>query len=144
VAVGISDPAAKALLINLDFNIHAPLKTVLFSGFDVDPPAGKTIIQGFVPNKDVAFQAGATHLSLQSAFAKVNFEDGSGKMEMSNIVNLPIDSSATNVALTPSNVPSGNGTSFYLLKLTFYELVNTVQYPLLKGAANACSIIQVL
>lgn len=143
VQVGIGTPAGKAALKGFNFNKRSILGSVLFKPFAVAPGTGEITISDLIPMNDIAFPAGATHLSLRSVFADIDFGGNLADVQISNTVNLPIDGTSTNAVLTPPAVPSGAGVKFYLLMIEFFQEVNGVQYSLKNGAYNALCIVDV-
>ena len=143
VGVGILTPDGKALLKGFNFNKLAILGGVLFKPYAVAPATGEITIANLVPVNNIAAPAGATHFSLTSAFANVDFVGGLYDVQLSNVVNLPIDGTSTNVVLTPVAVPAGAGVNFYLLMIEFFQEINGIQYSLKNGAYNALSIVDV-
>lgn len=143
VAIGIADPAALALLKDFDFNDSAALGGVLFAPFTVVPVSGVINIPALVPINDLAYPTGATHISLKSAFAVVDFTNGTSAIEYSPVTNLPIDGTNTPVTLTPAGVPAGAGTKFYLMLIEFFQEVNGIQYSLKNGSYNVLNIVEV-
>lgn len=144
VGVGIATPEAKALLKGFDFNNKAILGSILFNPYSVDPATGVVTLNGLVPINELNAPSGATHMTLRSAWAKVDFATGDTDVQESNVENLLIDGTSTDVILTPAATPSGSGTDLYLLMIEFFQEVNGVQYTLKNGAYNALSIIEVL
>jgi hypothetical protein len=142
-SVGLGDVAGKALLKGFEFNINAILKSILFKPYAVATATGVITINGLVPINDVAFPAGATHMTLSGAFADIDFATGGSEVEFTNKVNLPIDGVSTDVVLTPAAVPAEAAVKLYLLKVEFFQLVNAVQYSLKSGAFNAMAIVEV-
>jgi hypothetical protein len=59
---------------------------------------------GFVPINDISYPSGATHISLKSAYANVDFTNEISAIEYSPVTNLPIDGTNTPVTLTPAGV----------------------------------------
>lgn len=143
VGVGIADPVALDLLKGFNFNIHAIFSSVFFAPYTVDVASGKIAIPALTPINDVNFPAGATHITLQSAFAKVDFATGISDITFSNEVNLPIDGTTAAQTLTPSAVPAGGGSQLYLLEIKFFQEVNAIQYSLKNGAYNSLAIVEV-
>jgi hypothetical protein len=143
VGVAIALPSAKAMLKNFNFNKKAILGSILFQPFVVTPGTGEITINGLEPINDIAFPAGATHITLKGSWAKIDFATNGYEVQLSNVVNLPIDGAATNVVLTPVAAPAGAGTDLYLLQIEFFQEVNGVQYSLKNGAYNALSIVEV-
>lgn len=143
VGVGITNVTARALLKGFNFNIRAILGSLLFRPFAVDTGTGEITINGLVPVNDIRFPDGATHITVKSAWAKVDFANGVYEVQNSNAVNLPIDGNATNVVLTPAAVPAGAGNDLFLLQLEFFQEINGVQYSLKNGAYNALSVVEI-
>ncbi len=143
VGVGITVPAAKALLKDFNFNKRAILGAVLFKPYTVNISTGVIKISGLVPVNDIAFPSGATHITLKGAWAKIDFATGVVDVQQTNAVNTIIDGTANNITLTPAAVPVGTGTDLYLLQIEFFQMINGVQYTLKNGAYNALSIIEV-
>ncbi|MCT4561311.1 MAG: hypothetical protein N4A41_08035 [Crocinitomicaceae bacterium] len=141
VAVGIVDPAGKALLNNFNFNIRSILGSVLFKPFTLDPATGQIQINGLIPGNDIAYPAGATHISIKGAWVKVDFDQNIKAFEETNQVNLAIDFNSTNVDLNVAQAPTGPGTDVFLLLLEFFQEINGTQYPLKNGQYNSLSVI---
>lgn len=143
VGVAIALPEAKARLNGFNFNIKSILGSVLYKEFDVDTATGITTILGLIPMNDIAFPAGATHVTFRAGWAKVDFAQGLKVTKLSNKVNAPLDETQIDVTLTPSAVPVGTGTNFFLLMIEFFQEVNGVQYSLNNGQYNALSVVDV-
>jgi len=143
VGVAIALPTAKALLKNFNFNKKAILGSILFQPFAVNTGTGEITINGLEPINDIIYPTGATHITLKSAWAKVDFALGTYDVQNSNEVNLLIDGTPTNVVLTPAAAPAGAGTDLYLLQIEFFQEVNGVQYSLKNGAYNALSVVDI-
>jgi len=143
VGVAIALPTAKALLKNFNFNKKAILGSILFQPYVVNPTTGEITINGLEPVNDIAFPSGATHITLKGAWTKIDFASGTYNVQLSNVVNLPINGTTTNIVLTPSTAPAGSGTDLYLLQIEFFQEVNGVQYSLKNGAYNALGIVEV-
>ena len=143
VSIGIGTATGKALLRGFNFNKRSILGAVLFKPYAINAGTGEVTIAGLVPANDIAFPAGATHISLKTAFADIDFGGSLFDVQLSNTVNLPIDGTSTNVVLTPPAVPSGAGVKFNLIQIEFYQEVNGNQYSLKNGAYNALAIVEV-
>ncbi len=142
-AVGLAGAPGKALLKGFNFNLSAILGSVLFKPFAVNTTTGVITIAGLVPINDIAFPAGATHMTITGGYGNINFATGVVAVNLTNAVNLAINATAGTVTLTPTAVPPGTGTKVYLLKIEFFQMVNTVQYSLKNGAFNALAIVEV-
>ncbi len=142
VGTALADAAAKAMLKGFEFNSDSKMSSILFKPYTVDMATGKIIINGLVPLNDSEPPDGATHLALRGAFVKVDFETGASVIEYTNVVNLLIDSTSTDVILSAA-VPAGGGTKLGLLLIEFSQSVNGVQYALGSGAFNALVIAEI-
>jgi hypothetical protein len=142
-SIGLATVDGKALLNGFNFNANSVLSGVLFKAFAVDAATGVITINNLIPQKDIAFPSGATHLSITGAMANIDFANGTSNLQISNIENLPIDLNPNAVVLTPAALPFGNGIMVCLLKIEFFQLMNGVQYPLKNGNYNTLSIVNV-
>jgi len=143
VAVAIADQPAKDKLKDFNFNRRSILKSILFRPFALDTNTGEIVIANLVPGNHVAAPAGATHVSFTAAWGKIDFAEEGYNVEMSNTVNLPLNTTASTVTLTPANAPSGPGVDMFLLVVEFFQEVNGNQYSLNDGLYNALSIVDV-
>lgn len=143
VGVGMATVEAKALLKGFNFNDKAILGSILFNGYAVDVATGVITLDGLVPINELNAPAGATHITLRGAWAKVDFSTGDTDVQESAAVNLLIDATATDVVLTPVAVPAGVGTDIFLLMIEFFQEVNGDLYSLKNGAYNALSVVEV-
>ena len=143
VGVGVTTVEAKALLKGFNFNNKAILGSILFNGYSVVLGTGEITLVDLVPINELNTPSGATHIALRGAWAKVDFATGDAEMQETNVVNLPIDTTSTNVVLTPVAAPVGGGTDLYFLMIEFFQEVNGNQYTLKNGAFNALSIIEI-
>jgi hypothetical protein len=144
VAVGITTPEGKAWLKKFDFNNRANLDSVLMAQYSLDIATGEIVVTDLVPNAQISFPEGATHLSLSAAFLNLDFGTEVADLQLSNVVNLPINGIATTATLTPAAPATGTGQSFYFLKVAFFQEVNGIQYPLNNGAFNALQLIEIV
>jgi len=142
-SLGLATVEGKALLNGFNFNANSVLSGVLFKAFAVDAATGVITINNLVPQKDIAYPSGATHLSIAGAMANIDFANGSSDLQITNVQNLVIDLNANNVVLTPVALPAGNGIMVCLLKIEFFQLMNGVQYPLKNGNYNTLAIVNV-
>jgi hypothetical protein len=143
VGAAIATPAAKERLKGFNFNIRAILGSILFKPFSVNAATGEITITGLVPTNEIAAPAGATHMTICGAWAKIDFVQGLKVVEISNEFNGPLDGNAVDLVLTPGQAPAGTGTDIYLLMIEFFQEVNGVQYSLNNGQYNALSIVEV-
>jgi len=142
-AVGLAGVAGKALLKGFNFNTNAVLGAVLYKPYAVNTTTGVITIAALVPINDIAYPAGATHMSISGAYGNINFVTGAVDVKLTNVVNLVINGTSGAVTLTPTAVPTGTGIKVYLLKIEFFQQVNAVQYSLKNGSYNALAIVEV-
>jgi len=144
VAVGLTTAPGKALLKGFDFNSNALLTSVLLADFNLNTATGEVVIPNFIPAQRIVKPQGATHLSLSAGYLKLDLPTESKDLQLSNVVSLPINGTASTVTLTPVSVPLGAGNAMYFLKIAFFQEVNGVQYPLNNGTYNPLKLIEVL
>jgi hypothetical protein len=143
VGVAIALAPAKALLKGFNFNDKAILGSILFKPFVVNTATGVITINGLIPETDIVFPVGATHISFKGAWAKVDFTNNVTDVKYSNVVNLALNAVSSNVVLTPTAAAIGTGTNLFVLQIEFFQMVNTVQYSMKNGAYNSLSIVEV-
>ena len=134
---------AKERLKGFNFNIRSILGSVLYKSYTVDIATGAIDMVQLVPTNEVAAPSGATHMTLRSAWAKIDFVQGIKSVEVSPDYNGPIDATAVDVNLTPASAPTGTGTDIFILMIEFFQEVNGVQYSLNNGQYNAMSVVEV-
>ncbi|MEY3501519.1 MAG: hypothetical protein RL308_3192 [Bacteroidota bacterium] len=144
VGVAMATAQAKALLKGFEFNNDAMLSSMLFKPWAVNTSTGVISITGLVPTLDIIFPEGATHVSFSGAYANINYATGIADVKLTNAQNLPITGTSSAITLTPTAVPTGTGAKLFLLKIEFFQMVNSVQYSLKNGAFNALKIIDVI
>jgi len=144
VSVGLVTPEGKAAVKGMNFNPNSALASVLYKPFTVDAATGKIDFKGLLVANDVAVPAGATHITIKGAFAKIDFVGGKSELQLTNAVNIAVDAPPTDVALVPQAVPVlAAGVSLMLLGIDFFQAVNGIQYSLKNGSFNALSIVEV-
>ncbi|GAA3784246.1 hypothetical protein GCM10022271_15760 [Corallibacter vietnamensis] len=144
VAVGIQSPEGKRPLKGFDFNRKSSVSEVLLSDFNLNTTSGEISMTNFIPDQHLLFPEGATHVEFSCGFLNLDFDSRVKDMQLSNVVNAPINGTATTVTLTPAAPAAGTGQAFYLFKIAFYQEINNVQYPLKNGTFNALQIVEVL
>ena len=143
-ANGLSTAEGKGFLKAFDFNSQAKLKAVLLADYQLNTSTGEVSIINFNPLQHMNAPVGATHVSLSSGILHVDMLSDEKELQSSNVVNLPINGTPTDVSMLPPSVPSGSGQVFYLFKMSFFQEINTVQYPLNNGSYNILHIMEVL
>ena len=143
VSIGLATVEGKELLKGFNFNNQAIIGSILFAPISVDAATGEITLTDLNPTNDIAFPSGATHVSLTSAFAKIDFDTGENSIEISPAVNLPIENTTATQTLVPPAVPTGTGNDFMLILIEFFQEVNGNQYSLKNGAFNVLSIVEV-
>lgn len=144
VGLGIATTEGKQILKGFDFNLNAPLKSVLFAPFTFDSLTGSISFDTFIPAEQLQFPQGATHFSMQSAVLHLDFETEEAEIAYSALVDLPISHVPNSTVLTPSSLPAGNGVQLFVLMFSFYQEVNSVQYSLKNETFNVLTVIEVL
>ncbi|TYB70652.1 hypothetical protein ES677_12090 [Bizionia gelidisalsuginis] len=143
VTVGLTTDLGKEALKAFDFNNNAQLNAVLLADFDFDTTTGEFSITDLIPNQHISGPGGATHLSFLSAVLNLDFETNTKEIALGNTVNVPINGTTVNVNSIPTALPTAAGAVFFLVKISFFQEVNNIQYPLNNGAYNVLKIIAI-
>lgn len=144
VAVGITSAAGKLHLKGFDFNSRAALKSVLFAPYALDTATGAFSIADFIPAEHLAFPAGATHVSLQSAVLVLDFATEESDIRYSVPLTLPLNLTPTLATVAPTGMPTGSGQTFFVVLLTFSQEINGQLYSLKNEEYNVLTILEVL
>lgn len=143
VRLGLGSAEGKRLLKGFDFNLHAPLSSVLHAPYSVDLVTGVLNIPDFSTQEHLGVPMGASHVSFCSAFVDLDFETGVFDSRYSPPSILSLNNSVSTIVLTPEAIPTGAGTRFLLLLIEFFQDVNGVQYSLRNGMFNVLNVVEV-
>jgi hypothetical protein len=143
VATGIQEAAALPLLKGFEFNKNALLSAILFKPYTVNTTSGIFNINGLIPQVDVVWPQGATHVRFTGAVASINFETGAEEMIATNQVTLPINMTSADVELEPASVPAVGTVNLFLLRIEFFQEMNGNMYTLKNNSYNALRIVEV-
>ena len=143
VANGLATVQGKQLLCGFNFNIHAPLHTVLRTSLRTVPATGGIIIDKLSPMNDVRIPEGATHIIFKAGYAAIDFVTGERALAIAKPVKIEIITDATTVELAPTPLPTIHGTKLMLLCIEFVQEVNGADYQLERGAHNVMCIVDV-
>jgi hypothetical protein len=142
---GFDLAVGKAVLRGFNFNNRAILSGILFKSYALNTTTGAVDITGLVPAMDISSAPGATHLTIKSWWTKIDFGIGEFETSISNEVNLSVNASASNVALTHAAAPTlATGIHVFVLMIEFFQEVNGKQYPLRNGGYNSLAVIEVV
>jgi len=144
VGTGIQTVGALDALKGFEFNKNAMLSAILFKPYGVDTNSGEFTINGLVPQMDIVWPQGATHVAFTGAVSSINFETGVEEMISTNTITLPINMTSTNVVLTPSSVPTVGNVQLFLIRIEFFQEVNGNMYTLKNNAYNALRIVEAI
>jgi hypothetical protein len=144
VSQGIQGPDGKALLKGFDFNKTALLGSILYKTFTLDTSNGEIVITDLIPQLDIAYPQGATHVEFSCGFVGLDFNTNEKDLQLSTPVSFAIDQSLTTVTLTPNAIPAIGTTKIFLLKVEFMQKLNGNLYSLKNGAYNALQIVEVI
>ncbi len=144
VSLGLATPEGKNTLKYFDFNAKARMDAVLRTDYQLDTTNFEISIPEFVPQINLNTPQGATHVEISAAWLNFDLETNSGDMVVSNKENLQIDNNETNVILSFSQSPTSTGVDYYLLKVVFFQEINSQQYLLNNGVFNAMQFIEII
>jgi len=136
------------LLNGFEFNQHARLETTCFVAVTttIDRAAGtlSVSVPAFVPLSMISAPNGATHFSIVSGGAAIDFANSSYTVDLQDTGIQPWSATPTQ-AVTLENTVAAAGVSplFLVLGVSFYQEVNGEMYPLMNNAFNALAIVAV-
>jgi len=139
---GIATPNGKALVKYFNFNNASILDSILLKPYKVNIVTGEISITSLDPRTDISVPEGATHFSLSGAMLIIDLNNRIYDLKLTNVVNNDI-TTPLSVILAPSSLPSGMGAKLFLLKMEYFQMVSTEQYPLKNGKFNSLAIIEV-
>lgn len=136
------------LLKGFEFNANGKLGNTLYADYQlsIDRSGGTVDVsfEDFIPQADIAYPAGATHLKLIAAVGAIDFADKSyevGKGQSADLVIGPQLESGHVLSL--SMTPDTQSVLFIVVGLDFLQDVNGVKYPLKNNAFNPLQLIRI-
>lgn len=143
VGVGLVGPEGKMLLKGFDFNDHARFDQVFRTLYSLDTATGTFSVNDFLVSEMLSLPEGATHVSLSTAVGRVDLATGEYATAVSPKTNLAVGDPVQAISLTPSSLPTGDGSLLFYFLLEFFQEINGVQYPLKNHAYNVLNLIEV-
>lgn len=144
VGNGLVSVEGKEVLKGFNFNANSPLDRILLKDFTLDTVTGEIQLFDFNLLQHILVPEGTTHIELRCGFLNLDFGSGVKDLSMSPAVNLALGSAANTQTLTPVSIPTGTGNSLYFLKVSFFQEVNGIQYPLRNGMFNSLELVEIL
>jgi len=144
VAMGLNTAEGKTWLKEFDFNSQAKLKSIVLADYQLNTTTGEIAMSNFIPLQHMNVPGGATHVNFSSGILHLDMASGEKELQSSAVVNLPINGTPVDISMIPPSVPSGSGQVFYLFKVSFFQEINAIQYPLNNGSYNMLHIMDVL
>jgi hypothetical protein len=141
--IGLQDVEGKQLMRDFDFNQTAKFGSIFGAQYSYEPSTGTLEASNFISGIDVALPEGCTHFSMRVACSRIDFEAFSFSTEVSSTENFALSMTPTNLSLTPSAIPTGNGFLFHFVLIEFFQERNGIQYPLKNNAFNCLNLIEV-
>ena len=143
VMAALADPAAAQLLVGFEFNDRSHLPNVLLKSLEVDAATGTIEIENLHVVNDILFPPSATHVTLISAWLRVDLDSGDYVRGISDAVVLARNAPVQTVTLAPPAAPSGSGVTLFVMRVGFSQLMNGVHYSLSGGEFNVVSVVGV-
>jgi len=143
-ASGLGTTEGKDWLKSFNFNRDSNLESILSVPWTIDTSTGVITLSDLIPSEDLSIPEGSTHFSISGAMQIIDFTTGISDLKFTNVVNSTVIPTVLPVVLAPASLPTGTGITLFYLKIEFFQLVNTIQYPLKNGSHNALSIIEVI
>lgn len=136
------------LLQGFEFNNGSQLGSVLTAQYTttIDRATGKMAanIADLVPMNNVSAPPGATHFQFISCGAEIDFETGDLVISTAQSADVPVNQKTATPVLLEATVSAGSTHPlFFVLGITFSQMVNGTAYPLQSGSFNALSLVKV-
>tara|TARA_R110000868_G_scaffold145208_1_gene365346 strand:- start:357 stop:1106 length:750 start_codon:yes stop_codon:yes gene_type:complete len=144
VANGMTTAEGNTFLKGFDFNSNAQLNSVLLADYQLNTTTGDVSITDLNPLQQLNTPSGATHASVMSAVLRIDFATSEKDLQVSPMVNFPINGTPVTINAAPDSVPEGTGKIMFVLKISFFQEINGIQYTLNNGAYNTLHIIDMV
>ncbi len=144
VTQGFLTDEGKAALKGFNFNIDALLGAILFKDYELVLSTGDVRFTELAPLNDIVAPTGATHCTMRTAAANIDFAQGISYINTSPVVSLPLTAVPVNTSVDVNGIPIGDGFTFYVLVIEFFQQVSGQLYPLKNGSFNAMQILDVV
>lgn len=141
--VSLLTPQGKNMINGFDFSESAPLESIFFKPISIDGVTDGIMLGDVKPNKDLIYPTEAKYVRFSAGVVVIDLDTGVFDLQLTPEVMLEINSTVTNVTLTPDAVPVGTGLKLYVLKVEFLEMVNGVYYNFKNGKFNPLSVVSV-
>lgn len=129
-SVALAAAMAKKMLKGFEFNEEASMGYILQKNFTLEMATGSIVITDLLPERDVRWPEGATHVTLRSGIARTDFGSGENALTYSAAANIAKVAGVSTITLTPAGMPAGSGIKCFLLQAEFFQMVNGVAYVL--------------
>ncbi|MGK7391850.1 MAG: hypothetical protein ACNS60_15975 [Candidatus Cyclobacteriaceae bacterium M2_1C_046] len=136
------------LLLGFDFNLGGRLSSTLFLPFvmKIDRAGGTASVNldSFVPNKDIAFPQGTTHVRLFAGLVAIDWLNEQFSFNPADTSEIEMGPQAEPAKILEMNFEANTDKDLFLvLGIEFTQDVNGKKYPLKSGSYNAMSVIAV-
>jgi hypothetical protein len=137
-------PQTVQMFKNFNFNQDAILDTILLKTF-IAQTNGNITISPIVPQKEIRYPKGATHVTFKPAWLRIDFTSGEFELLTGPDNNVALDNNAANLLMQVGTTPTlTGGVNLYLLRMEFFQQINFKQYALKNGTYNSLAIVEVL
>jgi hypothetical protein len=137
-------PQTVQVFKNFNFNQDAILDTILLKTF-IAQTNGNITISPIVPQKEIRYPKGATHVTFKPAWLRIDFTSGEFELLTGPDNNVALDNNAANLLMQVGTTPTlTGGVNLYLLRMEFFQQINFKQYALKNGTYNSLAIVEVL
>lgn len=143
VAMGLLNPRANEVLMGFNFNVNAPLCSILKVPIRVDKDTGSIKISGLAEKGAIKFPKGATQVCFCAGCARIEFNEKKSELEVSEVKILSKNSAQKSITVKPKNAPKVEGMDFYILRIGFVQELGGKQYPLADSKCKVAAVVGV-
>jgi hypothetical protein len=137
-------PQTLQMFKNFNFNQDAELRTILQSAFSAQTN-GTITISSLVPQSQIRYPLGATHVTFKPAWLRIDFVSGTYELLTGPDDTVALDNNAANLIMQIGGTPTmTGGVNLFLLRMEFFQQINFKQYALKNGTYNSLAIVEVL
>lgn len=121
VAIGLQTDAGKKAIKDFRFLGGMSLPDLIHVDIKTEKETGKVVIENLNPKRQIRYPEGATHVTIQSGWARVDFNGGTWETKYSAPITLPITDEMHTLTFEPDALQEGVGTRLITLGVQFYQ-----------------------
>jgi hypothetical protein len=143
IGVGLQGKEGRDLLKEFDFNIDAPIRSVLKTSYTMNANTGRLSFTNIKLKKDLKIPKGATEVGFRSLLVGIDFNKGGFELQESTLKRIALGNTTSSFVLQPSSLVKSFGARLTVLQICFYQTLNGKDYSLQNAEFNSMVILGV-